>query len=160
MALRSDSLFLDAYYSSATGNEGDTAQMVTLIIREQFATQYSIQLVRQISTSTTGKKKTETYSLGEQTIKDMSDPLLLAIESHYLQNIEAEGKKVFKQVEDLFYGGMHPNSVMGGAYGLMVVSNQPITDYFPDNVVLVGQTANAEPEPLVESEALPTEPQA
>ena len=156
MALRSDSLFLDAYYSSATGNEGDTAQMVTLIIREQFATQYSIQLVRQISISTTGKKKTETYSLGEQTIKDVSDLLLLAIENHYRQNIETEGKKVFKQVEDLFYGSIHPNSVTGGAYGLMVVSNQPLAGYLPDNVVMEGQIA----EPLVEPEVLPTEPQA
>ena len=151
MALSSNSLFLDAHYSSATGNEGDTAQTITLIISENFIAQFSIQLVRQISTS--GKK---TYTLGKQTIEDASDPLLLAIERHYRQNIETEGKKVFKQVEDLFYGGMHPNSVMGGAYGLMVVSNQPLAGYLPDNVVMEGQIA----EPLVEPEVLPTEPQA
>ncbi|WP_261802913.1 hypothetical protein [Klebsiella variicola] len=95
-------LTLTLFYASSTSDEGNKVAMFTVQVNntDMVAVQSN---TLQCITDKSGKKG---YSVGEQTISNGSDPLLIALENYWRVNTEAVVNGLMADVSDFIAGNV------------------------------------------------------
>lgn len=73
--------------------------------------------------------------MGKQSLANGSDPLLVAIESHWRSGTEAQVKDLLAEVMDFISGSIGNETIWVGQYGLKVFENAPLVDRLPESVL-------------------------
>lgn len=135
MSLKHEDLVMDLFYTSSTNEAGDKQARVTIQIRDEGAvSQVTTQLIRTTMKAT----KAKVYAVGEQSIKDGSDPLLVAIESYYRQDTKSVTETLMAEVTDFLEGNLGSDNTYLGIYGITILSGAALVDYLPPAVISPG----------------------
>lgn len=122
-------LTLTLFYASSTSDEGSKVAMFTVQSN-------TLQCI----TDKSGKKG---YSVGEQTISNGSDPLLIALENYWRVNTEAVVNGLMADVSDFIAGNVSQSSTYLGFSGLKIFNNVPLAERIPESVLQVDGGASA-----------------
>ncbi|HDF5707071.1 TPA: hypothetical protein PC644_004281 [Klebsiella variicola] len=94
----------------------------------------------QCITDKSGKKG---YSVGEQTISNGSDPLLIALENYWRVNTEAVVNGLMADVSDFIAGNVSQSSTYLGFSGLKIFNSVPLVERIPESVLQADGGASA-----------------
>ena len=83
----------------------------------------------------TDSAKKKTYSVGEQSVSNGSDPLLVAIENYWRQSTDVVVKGLIAEVTDFIAGNINSVSTWIGQFGMKVFENQPLDERLPESVL-------------------------
>lgn len=132
-------LTLTLFYASSTSDEGSKVAMFTVqVINTDMVAVQSNTL--QCITDKSGKKG---YSVGEQTICNGSDPLLIALENYWRVNTEAVVNGLMADVSDFIAGNVSQSSTYLGFSGLKIFNNVPLAERIPESVLQADGGASA-----------------
>ncbi|HAT1625061.1 TPA: hypothetical protein I8Y35_001833 [Klebsiella oxytoca] len=124
-------LTLSLFYASSTKDDGE--KVATLTVQVNNADMVTMQSNKlQCITDKTGKKA---YSVGEQTISNGSDALLVALESYWRQSTETVVTGLLVDVGDFIAGHISQSSTFLGFNGLKVFENEPLAARIPEDVL-------------------------
>ena len=132
-------LTLTLFYASSTSDEGSKVAMFTVQVNntDMVAVQSN---TLQCITDKSGKKG---YSVGEQTISDGSDPLLIALENYWRVNTEAVVNGLMADVSDFIAGNVSQSSTYLGFSGLKIFNKVPLAERIPESVLQADGGASA-----------------
>lgn len=132
-------LTLSLFYASSTKDDGE--KVATLTVQVNNADMVTMQSNKlQCITDKTGKKA---YSVGEQTISNGSDALLVALESYWRQSTETVVTGLLLDVGDFIAGHISQSSTFLGFNGLKVFENEPLAARIPEDVLQADGGASA-----------------
>ncbi|MCX8540133.1 MULTISPECIES: hypothetical protein [Klebsiella pneumoniae complex] len=132
-------LTLTLFYASSTSDEGSKVAMFTVQVNN--TDMVSVQSnTLQCITDKSGKKG---YSVGEQTICNGSDPLLIALENYWRVNTEAVVNGLMADVSDFIAGNVSQSSTYLGFSGLKIFNNVPLAERIPESVLQADGGASA-----------------
>ncbi|HIG7752800.1 MULTISPECIES: hypothetical protein [Klebsiella pneumoniae complex] len=132
-------LTLTLFYASSTSDEGSKVAMFTVQVNN--TDMVSVQSnTLQCITDNSGKKG---YSVGEQTICNGSDPLLIALENYWRVNTEAVVNGLMADVSDFIAGNVSQSSTYLGFSGLKIFNNVPLAERIPESVLQADGGASA-----------------
>ncbi|WP_297200378.1 hypothetical protein [uncultured Pluralibacter sp.] len=124
-------LTLSMFYASSTNNDGSKTAIITVQINASNAD--AVQTSQLLCITDTSKKKS--YAVGEQSIKDGSDPLLVSIESYWRQNTQAVVGQLMSDVLEFIAGNVSQGTTWLGFNGLRVFENEPLENRIPEGVL-------------------------
>lgn len=134
-----NNLTLTLFYASCTSDEGSKVAMFTVQVNN--TDMVSVQSnTLQCITDKSGKK---VYSVGEQTISNGSDPLLIALENYWRVNTEAVVSGLMTDVSDFIAGNVSQSSTYLGFSGLKIFNNVPLAERIPESVLQADGGASA-----------------
>lgn len=132
-------LTLTLFYASSTSDEGSKVAMFTVQVNN--TDMVSVQSnTLQCITDKSGKKG---YSVGEQTISNGSDLLLIALENYWRVNTEAVVNGLMADVSDFIAGNVSQSSTYLGFSGLKIFNNVPLVERIPESVLQADGGASA-----------------
>ncbi|HGY3919202.1 TPA: hypothetical protein ACNU49_001513 [Klebsiella pneumoniae] len=132
-------LTLTLFYASSTSDEGSKVAMFTVQVNN--TDMVSVQSnTLQCITDKSGKKG---YSVGEQTISNGADPLLIALENYWRVNTEAVVNGLMADVSDFIAGNVSQSSTYLGFSGLKIFNNVPLVERIPESVLQADGGASA-----------------
>ncbi|MET7078261.1 hypothetical protein WH874_14775 [Klebsiella pneumoniae] len=132
-------LTLTLFYASSTSDEGSKVAMFTVQVNN--TDMVSVQSnTLQCITDKSGKKG---YSVGEQTISNGLDPLLIALENYWRVNTEAVVNGLMADVSDFIAGNVSQSSTYLGFSGLKIFNNVPLAERIPESVLQADGGASA-----------------
>ncbi|SXD95398.1 hypothetical protein [Klebsiella quasivariicola] len=133
-------LTLSMFYASSVDADGN--KVATLTMQVVAAEAGAVQTSQLVCITDAAKKKT--YAVGEQSVSNGSDPLLVAIESHWRQSTDTVVKGLIDEVTDFIAGNINSVSTWIGQYGMKVMEGVPLTERLPESVLQAdGQVATA-----------------
>ncbi|MGN2428618.1 hypothetical protein [Klebsiella electrica] len=124
-------LTLSMFYASSADIDGNKVATLTLQVN---APEVGAVQTSQLTCITDAAKK-KTYAVGEQTIKNGSDPLLVAIENYWRQNTDPVVKGLIGEVTDFIAGNINSISTWIGQFGMKVFENEPLAVRLPESVL-------------------------
>ncbi|KMK08169.1 hypothetical protein ABW06_24830 [Pluralibacter gergoviae] len=133
-------LTLSMFYASSTNDDGSKTAIITVQINAANAD--AVQTSQLLCITDNSKK--ETYVVGEQSIKDGSDPLLVAIESYWRSNTQAVVGQLMSDVLEFIAGNVSQGTTWLGFNGLSVFENEPLANRIPENVLDADGGASSE----------------
>lgn len=132
-------LTLSMFYASSADADGNKVATLTMQVIAAEAGAVQTSQLRCITDS--AKKKT--YSVGEQSVSNGSDPLLVAIENYWRQSTDVVVKGLIAEVTDFIAGNINSVSTWIGQFGMKVFENQPLDERLPESVLQAdGGSAN------------------
>lgn len=142
MSFKREDLLFDMFYASDTDpSTGDKKVTLTIQLRDAGAT---TQLLTQLTQVTAKATKVKTYGVGQQTIQNGSDPLLVAVESFYREDPKTVVTAAMDEVLDFIEGNLDAGSTWLGVYGMKIVSGAALSDYLPADVLDEDGTGDTE----------------
>lgn len=124
-------LTISMFYASSTNDDGSKTAAITVQVNGSAATAVQTSQLLCI----TDKAKVKTYVVGEQSIKDGSDPLLVAIENYWRQNTQAVVGQLMNDVLEFIAGNVSQGTTWLGFNGLKVFENEPLENLIPESVL-------------------------
>ncbi|MCP6495536.1 hypothetical protein NL476_16045 [Klebsiella pneumoniae] len=124
-------LTLSMFYASSADADGNKVATFTMQVIAAEAGAVQTSQLRCITDS--AKKKT--YSVGEQSVSNGSDPLLVAIENYWRQSTDVVVKGLIAEVTDFIAGNINSVSTWIGQFGMKVFENQPLDERLPESVL-------------------------
>ncbi|AIR01958.1 hypothetical protein LG71_19570 [Pluralibacter gergoviae] len=124
-------LTISMFYASSTNDDGSKTAAITVQVNGPAAT--AVQTSQLLCV--TDKAKVKTYVVGEQSIKDGSDPLLVAIENYWRQNTQAVVGQLMNDVLEFIAGNVSQGTTWLGFNGLKVFENDPLENRIPEAVL-------------------------
>ena len=124
-------LTISMFYASRTNSDGSKTAALTVQVNGPNAD--AVQTSQLLCITDTAKEKS--YIVGEQSIKDGSDPLLIAIEGYWRQNTQAVVGQLMNDVLEFIAGNVSQSTTWLGFNGLRVFENEPIENRIPDVVL-------------------------
>lgn len=126
-----DELTISMFYASSTNDDG--SKTATITIQVNAANADAVQTSQLLCITDVSKQKT--YVVGEQSIKDGSDPLLVAIESYWRTNTQAVVGQLMSDVLEFIAGNVSQGTTWLGFNGLSVFENEPLANRIPESVL-------------------------
>ena len=133
-------LTISMFYASSTNDDGSKTAAITVQVNGPAAT--AVQTSQLLCV--TDKAKVKTYVVGEQSIKDGSDPLLVAIENYWRQNTQAVVGQLMNDVLEFIAGNVSQGTTWLGFNGLKVFENEPLENRIPESVLNADVGAKSE----------------
>ncbi|EPY4590959.1 hypothetical protein ACXDLC_000863 [Klebsiella variicola] len=124
-------LTLSMFYASSADADGNKVATLTMQVIAAEAGAVQTSQLRCITDS--AKKKT--YSVGEQSVSNGSDPLLVEIENYWRQSTDVVVKGLIAEVTDFIAGNINSVSTWIGQFGMKVFENQPLDERLPESVL-------------------------
>ncbi|EIY1381123.1 hypothetical protein ACYBYS_25330 [Klebsiella pneumoniae] len=140
MMFNRNELTISMFYASTTDADSNRIATITLQVNDtEGSPVQSSQLL--CVTDKAGKK---TYSVGEQSTKNGSDPLLVAIENYWRQNTPAVTGSLMSDVTDFITGNVNQSSTWVGFNGLKIFDGVQLDTRLPESVLQAdGSSATA-----------------
>ncbi|HBS5067104.1 hypothetical protein [Klebsiella pneumoniae] len=124
-------LTLSMFYASSVDADGNKVATLTMQV---IAAEVGAVQTSQLRCITDSAKK-KTYSVGEQSVSNGSDPLLVAIENYWRQSTDVVVKGLIAEVTDFIAGNINSVSTWIGQFGMKVFENQPLDERLPESVL-------------------------
>ena len=124
-------LTLSMFYASSADADGNKVATLTMQV---IAAEVGAVQTSQLRCITDSAKK-KTYSVGEQSVSNGSDPLLVAIENYWRQSTDVVVKGLIAEVTDFIAGNINSVSTWIGQFGMKVFENQPLDERLPESVL-------------------------